>query len=147
MKGGDIDNVASPQVICTTDVVITLLEVEAGVLFLKKTEFKLGDIELLNVNSLWRTSNNYGISLELAGFEDQGWTEELLEKAFERLERRAVNPFNYTVLETWIPPKVRMTPHRRPGRSRRHGCCSFWWRSTGGISGPESASSCSRRSC
>lgn len=112
MKGGDIDNVASPQVICTTDVVITLLEVEAGVLFLKKTEFKLGDIELLNVNSLWRTSNNYGISLELAGFEDQGWTEELLEKAFERLERRAVNPFNYYQLYSDVNELVGTLPYR-----------------------------------
>lgn len=112
MKGGDIDNVASPQVICTTDVVITLLEVEAGVLFLKKTEFKLGDVDLLNVNSLWRTSNNYGISLELAGFEDQGWTEELLEKAFERLERRAVNPFNYYQLYSDVNELVGTLPYR-----------------------------------
>jgi hypothetical protein len=80
MKGGDIDNVSSPQVICTTDVVVQLLEEETGVLFLKKKEFKLGDVNLLAANKLWRASTKFGISLELAAFEDQGWTEELLEK-------------------------------------------------------------------
>lgn len=112
MKGGDIDNVSSPQVICTTDVVITLLEVEAGVLFRKKIEHKLGDINLLDVNRLWRASNKYGISLELAAFEDQGWTEELLDKAFERLDRRAVNPFNYYQLYSDVSELVGTLPYR-----------------------------------
>lgn len=112
MKGGDIDNVASPQVICTTDVVITLLEGETGGLFRKKQEFKLGDINLLDVNKLWRASNKFGISLELAAFEDQGWTEELLDKAFERFERRAVNPFNYHQLYSDINELVGTLPYR-----------------------------------
>jgi hypothetical protein len=129
MKGGDIDNVSSPQVICTTDVVIQLNEGEAGVLFLKKKEYKLGEVEMLNVNKLWRVSNNYGISLEMAGFEDQGWTEELLEKAFERLERRAVNPFNYYQLYSDVNELVGTLPYRPnlkavidvPGRVARYG--------------------------
>ena len=112
MKHGDIDNVASPQIICTTDTVITLLEGETGVLFLKKKEFKLGDVQLQPVNKLWRAANKYGISLELAGFEDQGWTEELLDKAFERLERRAVNPFNYHQLYSDIDELVGTLPYR-----------------------------------
>ena len=112
MKHGDIDNVASPQVICTTDVVIALLEEETGVLFLKKKDHKLGDINLLSVNNLWLLANNYGLSLELAGFEDQGWTEELLEKAFERLERRAVNPFNYYQLYSEVNELVGTLPYR-----------------------------------
>ena len=47
MKGGDISNVSSPQVIVTTEVIIKLVEKESGVLFLKKKEFKLGEINLL----------------------------------------------------------------------------------------------------
>lgn len=129
MKGGDIDNVSSPQVICTTDVVIQLNEGEAGVLFLKKKEYKLGEVEMLNVNRLWRASNKYGISLELAAFEDQGWTEELLDKAFERLERRAVNPFNYYQLYSDANELVGTLPYRPnlkavidvPGRVARYG--------------------------
>ena len=95
MKGGDISNVSSPQVICVTDVVVSLIQEETKSFLSKKTTSKVGNIEGLNANKLWIMSNNYGISLEMAGFADQGWTEELLEKAFEKLERRVVNPFNY----------------------------------------------------
>lgn len=112
MKGGDIDNVSSPQVICTTDVVIQLLEEEEGGFLRKKTTRKLGDINLLAANRLWRASNSFGISLELAAFEDQGWTEELLDKAFERLERRVVNPFNYHQLYADVNELVGMIPYR-----------------------------------
>lgn len=112
MKGGDIDNVSSPQVISTTDVVIQLLSEESGALFLKKTTYKLGEINMLAANKLWRASTKFGISLELAGFEDQGWTEELLDKAFERLERRVVNPFNYYQLYSDVNELVGMIPYR-----------------------------------
>lgn len=112
MKNGDISNVSSPQVICTTDVVIKLLEEETGPFFLKKKVYKLGDINMLAANSLWRASSNYGLSLELAGFEDQGWTEELLDKAFEKLERRVVNPFNYHELYESIDELVSLMPYR-----------------------------------
>jgi hypothetical protein len=95
MKNGDISNVSSPQVICVTDVVVSLVTEETKSFLSKKTTSKIGNIEGLNANKLWIMSNNYGISLELAGFADQGWTEELLDKAFEKLERRVVNPFNY----------------------------------------------------
>ena len=95
MKGGDISNVSSPQIICVTDVVVSLVQEETKSFLSKKTTSKVGNIEGLNANKLWIMSNNYGISLEMAGFADQGWTEELLEKAFEKLERRVVNPFNY----------------------------------------------------
>jgi hypothetical protein len=112
MKGGDIDNVSSPQVICTTDVVIALLEEETGALFLKKKSIKLGDINMLAANKLWRVSTKFGISLELAAFEDQGWTEELLDKAFERLERRVVNPFNYHQLYSSVEELLGTLPYR-----------------------------------
>lgn len=112
MKGGDISNVSSPQVIVTTDVVIKLNSEESGVLFLKKTEYKVGDIEVLAANKLWQISSNYGLSLELAGFSDQGWTEELLDKAFEKLERRVVNPFNYHQLYDSVEELVSLIPYR-----------------------------------
>jgi hypothetical protein len=95
MKGGDISNVSSIQVVCLTDVVITLVEEETRKLLSKKIDYKIGNIDLQNANKLWNLANTYGVSLELAGYEDQGWTEELLEKAFDKLEKRVVNPFNY----------------------------------------------------
>jgi hypothetical protein len=112
MKGGDISNVSSPQLIATTDVVVKLLEEESGVLFLKKKNYKVGDIEVLNANKLWQISSNYGLSLELAGFADQGWTEELLDKAFEKLERRVANPFNYHQLYDSVDELVGLLPYR-----------------------------------
>ena len=95
MKNGDISNVSSPQVIATTTLLLTLKISEEKRLLTKKTINSVGEIDLAAANKLWVMGNKYGVSLELAGFEDEGWTEELLDKAFEKLERRAVNPFNY----------------------------------------------------
>ena len=129
MKGGDIDNVSSPQVICVTDVVLDLKVEEERKLLTKKSVTILGDINLLAANQLWKLANQYGVSLELAGFETEGWTKELLEKAFERLERRVVNPFNYWELYESVDELVGMLPYRPnlkgvidiPGRVARYG--------------------------
>lgn len=112
MKNGDISNVSSPQVIVTTNVVIKLVEEETRRLLAKKVSYKIGDINLLPANKLWQLANNYGISLELAGFADEGWTEELLDKAFEKLERRVVNPFNYWQLYETVDELVTVLPYR-----------------------------------
>ena len=112
MKNGDISNVSSPQVIATTKLVLNLIEEESRRLLIKQTSYKLGDINLVATNKLWAMSNNYGISLELAGFEEEGWTEALLDKAFEKLERRVVNPFNYYQLYESVDELVSMIPYR-----------------------------------
>jgi hypothetical protein len=112
MKNGDISNVSSPQVICVTDVVINLKEEEERKFLSKKSTFKIGDVEMLAANRLWTLANNYGISLELAGFESEGWTEELLEKSFDKLERRVVNPFNYWQLYESVDELVGTLPYR-----------------------------------
>jgi hypothetical protein len=129
MKNGDISNVSSPQVIATTDVVVKLVEEETRRLLVKKTSYKVGDVDLLSANRLWILANNYGISLELAGFESEGWSEELLDKAFEKLERRVVNPFNYWQLYENIEELVTTLPFRpnlkgvidNPDRVARYG--------------------------
>ena len=95
MKGGDISNVSSPQVVCVTDVVIGLKTEEEKKFLSRRSTVLLGDIDMISANKLWVLANNYGISLELAGFASEGWSEELLDKTFEKLERRVVNPFNY----------------------------------------------------
>jgi hypothetical protein len=129
MKNGDISNVSSPQVICLTDVVIELVEEESRRLLSKKVQQKIGNVNLQSANKLWLLSSNYGIALELAGFEDRGWTEELLDKAFEKLERRVVNPFNYWQLYENVEELVGALPYRAnlkgiidiPGRVARYG--------------------------
>lgn len=129
MKNGDISNVSSPQVIATTDVVIKLVEEETRRLLGKKISYKVGDIDLLAANKLWQLANGYGISLELAAFETEGWNDELLDKAFEKLERRVVNPFNYWQLYESIDELVSVLPYRpnlkgvidKPDRVARYG--------------------------
>lgn len=129
MKNGDISNVSSPQVVCVTDVVITLVEEVTGKLFLTKVSHKLGDIQLEGAHKLWKLSNDYGLSLELAGYADLGWTDELLEKAFEKLEREIVNPFNYWQLYSDPAELIRKIPYRAnlrgvvdiPNRVARYG--------------------------
>jgi hypothetical protein len=112
VKNGDISNVSSPQVICVTDVTVKLEEETSRRLLVKQTSFKVGAIDVLAANKLWILTNNYGLSLELAGFQDQGWTEELLDKAFEKLERRVVNPFNYWQLYENTEELVGLLPYR-----------------------------------
>ena len=112
MKNGDISNVSSPQAIVTTDVVVKLKEEESRKLLIKKTALKVGELEVLSLNKLWRVSSDYGLSLELAGFEEEGWTEELLEQAFEKFERRVVNPFNYWQLYENRDEVVGFLPYR-----------------------------------
>ena len=112
MKNGDISNVSSPQVICVTDVTVKIEEESSRRLLIKQTSLKVGVIDLLAANKLWRLANNYSISLELAGFESEGWSEELLDKAFEKLERRVVNPFNYWQLYEDPHELVGLLPYR-----------------------------------
>jgi len=129
MKNGDISNVSSPQVICVTDVVINLIEEEERKFLGKKLTHKLGNIDMLAANKMWRLANEYGISLELAGFESNGWSEDLLDKALEKLERRVVNPFNYWQLYEDADELVGTIPYRAnlrgvidiPGRVARYG--------------------------
>jgi hypothetical protein len=129
MKNGDISNVSSPQVICVTDVTINLKEEASRRLLVKQTSFVVGDIDLIAANKLWRLTNNYAISLELAGFQSEGWSEELLDKAFEKLERRVVNPFNYWQLYEDPQELVGLLPYRAnlkavidvPGRVAMYG--------------------------
>lgn len=129
MKNGDISNVSSPQIVCVADVTLKLKEEVSKRLLVKKTSFAVGEIDLLAANKLWHLSNKYAFSLELAGFESEGWTEELLDKAFEKLERRVVNPFNYWQLYEDPHELVGVLPYRAnlkavidvPGRVAMYG--------------------------
>jgi hypothetical protein len=112
MKDGDISNVSSPQVICVIDLVVGIVQEETKSFLTKKTTSKVGSIDLQNANKLWVMSNKYEISLELAAFESEGWTEDLLDKAFEKLERRVVNPFNYWQLYEDSQELVAGLPYR-----------------------------------
>ena len=112
MKDGDISNVSSPQVICVTDVVVTLEEETERKLLSRKSVTRIGNVDVLAATRLWNFGSKYGVSLELVAFESEGWTEELLDKAFEKLERRVVNPFNYWELYENVEELVNGIPYR-----------------------------------
>ena len=130
MKGGDISNETSFKIIVVVDVVGTINEKEISKGFLKKEIIKKIDtIDLKNVSQLRNIGNKYGISIELAAFEEDGWTTEALDSLMEKLERRVANPFNYAELYKNVDELVSVLPYRSnlkgvidlPGRVARYG--------------------------
>jgi hypothetical protein len=132
MRGGDISNETPPKIIVLVDVVATLKQEEVpskSGLFKKKSIKSSVDINLKEVAHLWTLGNKYGLSIELAGYEDQGWTLEDLEKVMETLERKVSNPFNYAEVYADVDQLVSLLPYRSslkgvvdmPGRVARYG--------------------------
>jgi hypothetical protein len=132
MRGGDISNETPPKIIVLVDVVATIKQEEStsrSGLFKKKSTKSSVDINLKEVAHLWTVGNKYGLSIELAGFEDQGWTLEDLEKLMETLERKVSNPFNYAEVYADVDQLVSLLPYRSslkgiidmPGRVARYG--------------------------
>jgi hypothetical protein len=129
VKGGDISNLSSPQVTVLAEVIAALDDEKGTGIFSRKTVKKVGNINTLAANRLWKLANDYGVSLELAGYEEDGWTEELLEKLMSKLEHRVVNPFNYAELYENVDDLVGLIPYRAnlrgvvdiPGRVARYG--------------------------
>lgn len=113
MKGGDISNESPPRIIVNIDVVATSEIGETRKSFLRSTTerqvLKLNNMEL---SHLWTLSMKYGLSVELAAFKDELWTQELLEELMERLERRGGNPFNYAELYNDIDDFISELPYR-----------------------------------
>jgi hypothetical protein len=52
------------------------------------------------------------LSVELAGFANELWTEELLDKIMDKLERRGGNPFNYSEVYVDINDFIGELPYR-----------------------------------
>lgn len=78
---------------------------------------------------LWTLANRYGLSVELAGFADEEWTQDHLDKLMDRMDRRGGNPFNYAELYDSVDHFVGELPYRSnlrgvvdvPGRVARYG--------------------------
>jgi hypothetical protein len=132
LKGGDISNATPPKIVVLVDVVATITqkEVTSGTgLFKKKSKKSSFSINLKEVSHLWSVGNRFGLSIELAGFEDQGWTTEDLETLMETLERQVSNPFNYAEVYADVDQLVSLLPYRSnlkgvidlPGRVARYG--------------------------
>jgi hypothetical protein len=113
MKGGDISNESSPRVIVTIDVVVNSEVVESKRLLRSDLqERKVKSLNHLALVQLWNVANKYGLSVELAGFESEMWTQDDLDKLMDKLDHRGANPFNYAELYTDIDDFVGELPYR-----------------------------------
>jgi hypothetical protein len=115
LKGGDISNQTSPKIVVVVDVVATVEYVEhvkGRGIFKTKEIANQTSINLKEVAHLWSLGNKYGLSIELAGFSTEGWTQESLDSMMETLERRVSNPFNYAEVYTDIDELISMLPYR-----------------------------------
>jgi len=113
VRGGDISNETSPKIVVVIDVVGTVVTEEVNKGFLRKEQIqRVKTIDLKNVSQLWNLGNKYGLSIELAAFASDGWTQETLEEVMEKLERRVSNPFNYAEVYADIEELISVLPYR-----------------------------------
>jgi hypothetical protein len=112
MKNGDIANEVPPRIIVVIDVVADS-SVEETRKLLKTTVERTG-IKLKNrtLSQLWNISFNYSLSVELAAFQSEHWTQENLDAFMNRLDSRGGNPFNYAELYADIDDFIGELPYR-----------------------------------
>lgn len=113
MRGGDISNETPPRLIVLIDTVVESEVVEErNNVFFKQQIRKVKKLNHLALSQLWLISDKYGLSVELAGFEDEYWTQEHLDSVMDKLERRGGNPFNYAELYDNLDEFIGELPYR-----------------------------------
>ena len=129
MRGGDISNETPFRIIVLADVVTEREEVTERKLLSKVTSLKLKNINKTEVYQLWMLANKYGLAVELAGIEEDGWDQSSLDKVMDILDRRGGNPFNTAQLYITTQELVDDLPYRinlkgvvdLPTRNARYG--------------------------
>jgi hypothetical protein len=112
MRGGDISNETPPRIIVIIDVVCESVIKEERK-FLRGTQYRTySKLNNLALSELWRLADRYGLSVELAAFEDELWTQETLDAFIDKLERRGGNPFNYAEIYLNIDDFIGDLPYR-----------------------------------
>jgi hypothetical protein len=106
---GDISNQTPPRLVVTIDVVAE--KVEADKKLFRKVKYKV-NWRKENLKYLWDISYKYGLSLELAGVESDGWTNEALESLMNKLDNRGANPFNYYQLYEDLQELIDELPYK-----------------------------------
>ena len=112
MLNGDISNETSPRAIVLIDVVASSDIVEGRNLLKKTQERKVTRPNNLALSHLWNMSNKYGLSLELAAFESDLWSQGQLDSFMDRMDRRGGNPFNYAELYQDVDDFISELPYR-----------------------------------
>jgi hypothetical protein len=112
VKNGDISNETPARIIVLADVVANRKEETTRKLLRSKTSFAIGDLKKMEISKLWTLTNRYGLSVELAGIEEEGWDQTLLDKVMDILDRRGGNPFNFAQVYTSTQELVDDLPYR-----------------------------------
>ena len=113
MKNGDISNEVPPRFVVTLDVVSTAETITKKVLGVKLKSETTFTWNMRELASLWRFSENVGVTYELASF---GFDQEYMDTAFDSLTNRGTNPFNYVVAYSDVQELVDELPFRRDVR-------------------------------
>ena len=113
MINGDISNETPPRIIVAMEVVVRSETMTSKALFGKpKTARKVTGLNNAELSKLWNSAFNYGLAIELAAFEDEGWTQEDVGKLMIRLDFRGGNPFNYAQIYDSFHDLVSELPYR-----------------------------------
>lgn len=113
MKGGDISSETPPRIIVTIDVAVQSELDEIKPLFGKaRATRKITTLNNAPLSRLWNASFKYGLAVELAAFEADGWDQDSVDKLMTRLDNRGGNPFNYAELYSSFQDLVDELPYR-----------------------------------
>lgn len=112
MINGDISNESSPRIIVLIDVVVNSELEEERKILRSVTERKVTGLNHRALSHLWNLADKYGLSVELAGFQSEFWTQVQLDTIMDKLERRGGNPFNYAELYSDIDDFIGELPYR-----------------------------------
>jgi hypothetical protein len=112
VRNGDISNETPARLIVLADVVSVREEVTQKKFLKTTTSLKVSNVNKQAVAQLWILTNKYGLSVELAGVEDDGWDQSSLDKVMNILDRRGGNPFNFAQVYSSTQELVDDLPYR-----------------------------------
>jgi hypothetical protein len=112
MQNGDISNGTPPRILVHVDVVVES-EVVDDKKFLRTTsERKVNGLNRASLSQLWTLTQKYDLSVELIAYEEDFWTQRLLDELTDRLDRRGTNPFNYSEVYPDVQDLIKDLPYR-----------------------------------
>ena len=111
MMGGDISNETPPRIVVTIDVIAESHLEEAKILKIKRPKRVVTSLRREALSHLWNVSNNYGLSTQLVGFEEDHWDESELTRIMDKLDNRGGNPFNYSEVFKTVSELVDELPY------------------------------------
>lgn len=113
MINGDISNETPPRLIVNIDTVVNSdVEEERRLLVSNKLTRRVLGLNNAALSLLWNKSAKFGLSVELAAFATDLWTQVHLDKLMARLDSRGANPFNYAELYDSIEDFIGELPYR-----------------------------------